>query len=91
MSFDSLADVKRANKSIGECWFSKKTMSFFDSRIESSLYKNQCFLTSEGATLSTPTVRMYAVRYANPDGTIRTLERFSNKDDAKRFARSFTP
>jgi hypothetical protein len=45
--FKDIAEVKAANKAAGSHFFSPNTMRFFNSIIESSLYKNQCFITSE--------------------------------------------
>lgn len=45
--FGDIESVKRANKENGYHFFDYETMKFFASRIESKLYKNQCFITSE--------------------------------------------
>jgi hypothetical protein len=72
--FNTIAELKQANKDAGMYFFSKDTMNFFASRIESSLYKNQCFITSEKKCFNDYT-RVYSVRRARPDASIETLEK----------------
>lgn len=84
--FETIADVKEANKASGRYFFSPDTMRFFDSQIESTLYRNQCFITSEKACFSDYT-RVYHVRRARSDGSIETLGEFKYKDDARNFAK----
>ena len=43
----TMADVKQANKDAGYYFFSRDTMRFFGTRIESTLYKNNTFITSD--------------------------------------------
>ena len=43
----TIADVKRANKEKGYHFFDKETMKYWGCKIESTLYKNMCFITSE--------------------------------------------
>jgi len=68
----TIADVKRHNKEAGQFFFSKDTMRFFQSRIESTLYKNHCFITSEQCGETSP--REYTVRHYNVEtGRIETV------------------
>lgn len=69
--FKSIHEVRVANKSSGYFFFSRNTMRFFDSRIESKLYHGRFFITSEqlhGSLGSNP--RKYTIRYAKDDGGI---------------------
>ena len=43
----TIADVRQANKDAGYYFFSRDTMQFFGTRIESALYKNNTFITSD--------------------------------------------
>ena len=43
----SMQDVMKANKAAGWHFFDKDTMSFFGSKIETDLYPNDMFVTSE--------------------------------------------
>ena len=70
--FNTIAEVKRANREAGFYFFSPDTMRFFASRIESGLYKNQCFITSEKRCFSDDT-RVFKVRRARPDGSIENM------------------
>ena len=87
--FDTMAEVKKANKEIGHFFFSKDTMRFFDSRVESVLYKNQCFVTSEKACFEDYT-RVYTVRQVESDGEINTIsDKFRTVEAARAFGRNF--
>ena len=88
--FNTLADVRAANAAIGNCWFSKDTMRFWKTRIESSLLKHKYFITSEDKWCFNGRVpqRIYAVRMANEDGSIKTLvSHLCSKADAKDYVR----
>ena len=43
----TLADARYEYQKKGGHFFDRDTMKFFGSRIESDLYKNRCFITSE--------------------------------------------
>jgi len=82
--FKNLAAVKAKNKAIGNYWFTKKTMSFFKSRIESGLIKGMYFITSE--QIDERFERLYSVRKAMPDGEIQTIggfQGYKTKEAAK--------
>lgn len=70
----SMADVKRANKQIGNYWFSPDTMRFFNSRIESGLIRGRYFVTSEAYDEDAP--RRYSIRVAHDGGSIDTVGDF---------------
>lgn len=65
----TMADVKRSNKEAGYHFFDRATMRFFDSRVESGLYRGKggvYFITSEqfhGSVCTLP--RKYTVRKFN--------------------------
>lgn len=73
--FKTLADVKKANKKIGQVWFSPDTMKWFDSKIESELIAGRFFVTSEKAPHQP--IRTFTVRQAHSDGTIETFGEFN--------------
>lgn len=77
--FNSIADVKRANSEIGNCWFSPDTLAYFDSRIGRFLFGGRWFVTSECGPSGE---RRYTVRRANADGTIDTEGDFQQYDTA---------
>tara|TARA_R100000781_G_scaffold113636_2_gene82552 strand:+ start:983 stop:1348 length:366 start_codon:yes stop_codon:yes gene_type:complete len=43
----TIEEMKENNKANGMHWFSKDTMNFFDSKIETSIYYDRTFITSE--------------------------------------------
>lgn len=85
--FKTLADVKAANEAIGNWWFSKETMRFWKSKFESGLIAGRYFITSEDEFVldgRTPK-RVFAVRYANDDGSIQTLKSYLPDKAAAKF------
>lgn len=84
--FKTISEVKAANNALGHHFFAADTMRFFTSKIESTLYKNQHFLTSEKKCFRDYT-RVYAVRKVNPDGSITTVkQQILTKQEAKTIA-----
>jgi hypothetical protein len=96
--FQTMADVKAANQSIGSHWFERSTMRFFNTRIESKLMTRgpseaapggrQVFITSE--RMDENHAREYTIREAKPDGDIDTLGEFQGYktlEDAQRAVR----
>lgn len=77
MSFTTIDEIKAANRAAGEHWFSKDTMAWFNSRIESGVYGGRFFVTSERDGSGQYAVwhgkRRYSIRRANDDGTIDTV------------------
>lgn len=73
--YKTIDDVKRANARIGHYFFHPDTMRFFASRIGSTLYCGECFITSERDTL-TGQRRRYTVRRVTPTGSIETVGEF---------------
>ena len=74
----------------GGHFFDKKTMKFFNSGIESGLYKNKCFVTSESTFDETQiryTVRRFSDDFDNVETVSEFLE-FDNIKDARAAARA---
>jgi hypothetical protein len=74
-----MAQVKAANKAIGNHWFERSTMRFFNSRIESGLLRGRFFITSERRELDFP--KRYTVREVLADGDIKTVGEFQGYTD----------
>lgn len=87
--FESIKEVKQANKELGHHFFDSDTMNFFASSVETTLYKNQTFITSEKKCFDDYT-RVYSVRLVKPNGSIDTIERgLPSLKDARKVAKSF--
>ena len=83
----TIADVRRANKAIDGHWFDRKTMRFFKTRIESTVYKNGTFVTSEQSPHGP---RKFSGRRACADGrmdTVGDFQGYRTKEDAREAAR----
>jgi len=81
--FKTISDVRKANKENGFFWFSKKTMKFFDTKIETSLLKGGYFVTSEDVEKNG--LRKYKIRKVkNNKGNIKTIgNSFNTLEEAK--------
>ena len=97
--FKTLAEVKKANKQIGDHFFDRQTMEFFNSRIESKLINNnknqkqnkQFFITSEqfkdNGINGYIAERLFTIREATKTGEIKTIGEFqgyNSKEQAKK-------
>lgn len=83
----NMASVRAANRNLGEYFFSRDTMAFFASRVESPLYGGRFFLTGEKTYNGR--AREYRVRRAANDGSIDTIgEPHAHKADARDLART---
>lgn len=76
MSFESIEEIRQANKDAGYNWFSKDTMRFFSSRVGRKVYPTAWgayFVTSERLDDSPRlyTVRR-AIRYGKSKGVVIT-------------------
>ncbi len=83
---NTIADVRTFNRLAGRCWFSAESMKFFNSKIESELYKGYYFITSERMELDYP--KQYTIRHLHADGHISTaskFQEFNNIEDARNF------
>ena len=93
-----MADVKQANKNAGYYFFSKDTMRFFGTRIVSTLYKNNTFITTDYTGFERNN-RAYSVRVFHPETGIvntakfpdgqSTFNKFSTIESAREFARNY--
>ena len=80
----SLADVKELNREAGQYFFSRSTMRFFSSCMETGLLKGGYFITSEEPPHGGRKYSARKVDYLN--GSIETLSNFCEyrtKEDAK--------
>lgn len=87
--FASVADVRAANRHMGNHFFDRKTMQEFGTKIESTLYAGALFITSEKSWSEIG--RHYTVRYVVPTGAVFTLEGASQLktiDQARSIART---
>ena len=66
MSTLTLTDIKENHAKAGKKFFSKNNMRFFDSRIESKLYSDNTFITSEQQSYQHP--KLYTIRIALNNG-----------------------
>lgn len=85
--FQTLSDVRNANRDSGRHFFDPDTLHFFKSKVDGSLYGGRCFVTSEKPPQG---VRGYTVRYANDDASIDTIGEFMGHptlDAARRAAK----
>jgi len=92
--FKTIAEVKQANKQAGLHFFDKKTMEFFNSRIESTLINKkdnnrQYFITSEQFTGLGEYIgkRLFTIREVKENGEIKTIGEFqgyNTKQEAKK-------
>lgn len=90
--FQSLTQVKEANRKSGSNFFERETMEFFNSNVESILIGGRYFVTSERMELSHP--KLFTIREAQADGDIDTVGKFRGYDtkraavaEAKRLAK----
>lgn len=83
-TYQTIEDVKAANRQIGGHWFDRSTMRFFNTKIESGLIGGKYFITSERRDDDCP--RLFTVREARPDGGIGTVGEFQgyqSREDAR--------
>ncbi len=87
INFKSIADFKRVYAGY---FFTRKTMRFFNSRIESSILKGRYFITSEQYSQSDN--RQFTLREISIDlngdysiNTIGDFQRFRSKESAKEY------
>jgi hypothetical protein len=81
-------DVRSANRKIGNHWFDRGTLKFFNTKIESGLIGGRYFITSERYDETQP--RLYSIRIARPDGTIGTVgdfQGYTSREDAREAVR----
>ncbi len=87
--YRTISDVKAANREVGEHWFERSTMRFFNTRIVSKLISGRYFVTAE--RMDDTRRFKYTVRSAEPDGSIDTVgefQQYDSKEDAMIAVRS---
>ena len=78
----SMIDIKLLNQSIGHHFFSRSSMRFFNSKIESDLLYDKYFITSERFDATRP--KMYTIRRVADSGDIFKLGEFQQFASKKR-------
>ena len=80
----TMEQVKENNKKAGRYYFSPDTMRFFKSRIESELFKQKYFITSEQHGDWSP--RLFSIREYDPKthkiSTVGDFQRYKSKEKA---------
>ena len=84
-----ISEVKAIVKSNGGHFFDKGTMKCWGTRIETSVFKNGCFVTSEDNYNKTK--RLYTVRRFNGKSidTIGDFQQYKTKESAREAARAY--
>lgn len=76
--YKTIEDIKKANASLGNYFFSPSTMRFFGSRVGRNLWQlpdgSALFVTSEQFSNDTP--RRYTIRIARPTGEVHDWSEF---------------
>ena len=72
-TYKSMAEIRKANKEIGNYFFSPSTMAFFKSKIETDVLYGKFFITSE---INPSGQKRYTIREANTEGEINTIGEF---------------
>lgn len=71
----TITQMKKLNKEAGGYWFSKESMSFFDSKVETPANAKGYFITSEQFDEESP--RKFTLRWFNPISyTVDTIGEF---------------
>jgi len=85
--FNTIADVRTANRKLGRHFFDRETMRFFNSKVYPYVYGGSFFITRERYDFGMK--EEFAVRYARRDGSIVTVERGHALESAKKMASAF--
>ena len=86
----SIADIRAANRRIGNHWFDQVTLNFFESRVEQTIYGGRFFLSSERGPMPS-SVRRWTVRAVKDTGEITTMGEFNvlSQETARAQARDY--
>lgn len=87
--FESMAQVRAANKALGHTWFGRYEMRFFNTRICTGVLGGRYFVTAERMETSMP--ERFTIREAMPDGSVETIgdfQQYSTQDAARAVALS---
>jgi NADPH-dependent ferric siderophore reductase len=86
----TIMEIKENNKQNSRYFFNKQTMKFFNSKIESKLYADNTFITSERENLQAP--RTYTIRIALDNGreigTIGKFQQFESLISAREYRKT---
>jgi len=88
----TMVEAKTIYKKTGNHFFDRDTIEFWGSKIESELYKNRCFITSENNFDSTArfyTVRRFGEDFKNID-TIGEFQAYKTKEEAQTAIKTVT-
>jgi hypothetical protein len=82
MTFQSIEEIKQANKASGRHFFSPDTMRFFNSIVYDDVFPHHnlpqtFFITSE--KMNGMSARYYMVRCAHPDGSMSSISKIDHK------------
>lgn len=83
-TFYTISEIKDANRAIGNYWFTKDSMRFFNSRVLPVVYCGHYFISSEQDGTKP---RFYTIRFAMSDGSIETVgdfQQYSTAGEAKK-------
>jgi len=88
--FNTIEDVKRANKAAGLHWFEEGAMAFFDSIIYPELIQHPegAYFISSGR-FDSRSPRLFTVRFANLEGRVNSVSEFqgfNTQEDAWQWA-----
>ena len=72
--YKTIAEIRAKNKEAGKYFFSRNSMRFFNSKIESGVLEGQYFITSERYEPEQP--KMYTIRKALETGHIINMGEF---------------
>ena len=84
-----ISEVKAIVVAIGSKWFSEETMKLFGTKIETSVFKNGCFVTSDNNFDRTE--RLYTVRRFTGESieTVGKFQQYKTKESAREAARKY--
>ena len=74
--YESIDEIKQANRAIGHNFFSPDTLRFFSSRILEGVINGRFFITSERYNRNPSNPRMYTVRWVNNRGAVGNADNF---------------
>lgn len=74
MAYDTVSEIRTANRQRGYHFFDPGAMRFFNSRISEEVYGGKYFITSEQFDDRSP--RLYTIRMVNDDASIDTIGDF---------------
>jgi hypothetical protein len=73
-TFNTITEIKQANRDAGQHFFDADTMRFFESRVLRGVIGGRFFVTSERFDMGTP--RLFTVRVVDAAGHVDTVGEF---------------